>query len=449
MVGAGFAPARSSAKFAKEFTMRANNSTSSKQASKFNSDFWKYWTGQTISNLGSSITLFALPLLVYKLTGSALNLGIATAATFLPYLLFGLILGAWTDRVDRKRMMIGTDIGRALIVASIPLLAALGSLSVWWIYIVSFAHATLTIGFEAGQFAAIPSLVNQDDLVTANGRIQASYSGASIIGPLLAGLLVTLVPLSALMLIDAFSFLVSSFSLGLIKISFNTSEKRAKTSIRSDVVEGLRYVLGHPVLRNISMMMALVNFVGTTAYAQLILFAKVRLQASDLQASLLYSAGSLGVVILSLAAGQLRKRWSFSTVALGALMLEGLLTFVFSLMHWYWPAIALWTVIGGLGILFNINTSSLRQAIVPNNMLGRVISIASVLAWSAIPLGSLLGGFAISWTKNVALVYGVIGILIFLIPFCFSFTALGHADRYIPKKVTDGISLAEEAKDIP
>ncbi len=81
-------------------------------------------------------------------------------------------------------------------------------------------------------------------------------------------------------------------------------------------------------------------------------------------------------------------------------------------------------------------------------MLGRVISIASVLAWSAIPLGSLLGGFAISWTKNVALVYGVIGILIFLIPFCFSFTPLGHADRYIPKKVTDGISLAEEAKDI-
>jgi MFS family permease len=194
------------------------------------------------------------------------------------------------------------------------------------------------------------------------------------------------------------------------------------------------------------MMMALVNFVGTTTYAQLILFAKVRLQASDLQASLLYSAGSLGVVILALAAGQLRKHWSFSTVALGALMLEGLLTFVFSLMHWYWPAIALWTVIGGLGILFNINTSSLRQAIVPNHMLGRVVSIASVLAWSAIPLGSLLGGFAISWTKNVALVYGVIGVLTFLIPFCFSFTALGHADRYIPKeRAPEG----EEANNLP
>jgi MFS family permease len=436
--------------------MRARNDTPRRTTgSNFNGDFWKYWTGETISNLGSSVTLFALPLLVYKLTGSALDLGIAGAATFLPYLLFGLILGAWTDRVDRKRMMIGTDIARALIVASIPLMAALGLLSVWWIYLVAFLHATLKICFDAGEFAAIPSLVNQDDLVTANGRIQASYSGASIVGPLLAGVLVIRVPLPVLMLIDAFSFLVSAFALALIRISFNTGEKRAPTSIRADVVEGLRYVLGHPVLRNISMMMALVNFVGTTTYTQLILFAKVRLEASDVQASLLYSAGSLGVVILALAAGPLRKRWSFSTVALGALMLEGALTVVFSLMHWYWPALALWTLIGGLGILFNINTSSLRQAIVPNHLLGRVISIASVLAWSAIPLGSLLGGFAISWTKNVALVYGVIGVLTFLIPFTFSFTALGHAERYIPQgeasakeKAIDDTGAASSRSDV-
>src|SRR5215471_17797460 len=221
-----------STKSEKDFAMRVN-STKSKQSREFNSDFWKYWTGQTISNLSSSITLFALPLLVYKLTGSALNLGITTAAEFLPYLLFGLILGAWTDRVDRKRMTIGTDIARALIIASIPLLYAFGLLTVWWIYVVGFVHATLTICFEAGQFAAIPSLVNQDDLVTANGRIQASYSGASIVGPLLAGVLVTLVPLAALMLIDAFSFLVSSFSLALIRISFNTGEQRKRCGRRT------------------------------------------------------------------------------------------------------------------------------------------------------------------------------------------------------------------------
>src|SRR5213082_1830425 len=110
-----------------------DNTTTQKQVRKFNSDFWKYWTGQTISNLGSSVTLFALPLLVYKLTGSAINLGLTTAAEFTPYLLFGLLLGAWVDLVDRKRMMILTDIARALVVASIPLLAVLDHLSVWWI----------------------------------------------------------------------------------------------------------------------------------------------------------------------------------------------------------------------------------------------------------------------------------------------------------------------------
>ncbi len=399
-------------------------------------DFWKYWTGQTLSNLGSSFTQFALPLLVYKLTGSAINLGITSAATFLPYLLFGLVLGAWTDRVDRKRMMIVVDLARALIIASIPLLAFFGTLSVWWIYAVSFIHTTLTICFEAGQFAAIPNLVNQDDLVTANGRIQASYSTAGILGPLLAGVLLLVMPLSYLMSFDALSFLISAGSLALIAMSFNTAQTEKKTTkIGADVLEGLRYVLGHPVLRNISLMMALVNFISSTTYAQLVLFARHQLQASDTQISLLFSAGSLGVVILALLAGPLRKRWSFSRVALGALMTEGLLTLIMSLVHWYWLALIIWTITSGLGILFNINTSSLRQAIVPNQMLGRVISIASVIAWSAIPLGSLAGGFAITWTQNVGLVYGVIGALVFLITLGFSFTALGHADRYLPTAV--------------
>ena len=404
---------------------------SSAPSRRLGADFWKFWVGQTISNLGSSVTLFVLPLLVFRLTGSAFNLGISTAANFVPYLLFGLIIGAWVDRVDRKRLMIVTDIARALVLAALPLLDAFGALSVAWIYAVGFINATLTIGFDAAQFAAIPSLADQDDLVTANGRIQASYSAAMVAGPLLAGLLVAFMPLSDLMLIDAGSFVLSALSLMLIGRSFNASERQASASIRQDIAEGLRYVLGHPVLRNISAMMALVNFVATTTYAQLVLFASDRLQASETQVGLLFSAGSAGVVVLGLAAGVLRKRWSFSTVALGALMIEGLLTIALAFTTSFAVATVLWTLISGLGILFNINTSSLRQAIVPNHMLGRVISIAGVLAWSAIPLGTLLGGYLIERTGDVALVYGGIGVLVFLIPLLFSFTALGRAERYI------------------
>src|SRR5690349_6728926 len=102
-------------------------------ARRLSADFWKFWGGQTISNLGSSITLFALPLLVFKLTGSALTLGISTAMTFLPYLLFGLIIGAWVDRANRKRLMIATDIARMLVIATIPLMDAIGWLSVGWL----------------------------------------------------------------------------------------------------------------------------------------------------------------------------------------------------------------------------------------------------------------------------------------------------------------------------
>jgi len=402
---------------------------------RLNLDFWKFWVGQTISNLGSSFTAFALPLLIYKLTGSAINLAFASVATFLPYLLFGLVIGAWVDRLNRKRLMIAVDIINALIIASIPLLAMTGRLSIWWIYAVGFITSTIGIAFQSAEFAAIPSLVSQDDLVTANGRIQASYSAAAIIGPLLAGVLVATMPLYDILFFDACSFVVSALSLALIRRGFNVEATEERTtSIRQDIVEGLRYVISHPVLRNISLMMALVNFFGSTVNAQLVLFAQQRLHATDAEVGYLYSAGSVGIVLLSLAAGLLRKRWSFSTVALGALMLSGVIQIIFALTTGYWLALVLWSLYSGLGILFNINTGSLRQAIVPNHMLGRVMSIAGVLAWSAIPIGTFLGGFAIEKTGDVALVYLVIGIIVFLIPLCFWFTPLGRADRYLPQQ---------------
>src|SRR5690242_9623499 len=163
-------------------------------ARQISRDFWTFWTGETISNLGSSFTTFALPLLVYKLTGSALNLGIATAATFIPSLLFGLVIGAWVDRVNSKRLMILTDVLRALVAAAIPALPVRGELSVWWRYALACGSSTLPTSFTSSEFAAIPSLVSSDDLVTAHGRIQASYSGASVLGPLLAGFFLTLLP---------------------------------------------------------------------------------------------------------------------------------------------------------------------------------------------------------------------------------------------------------------
>ena len=373
-----------------------------------------------------------MPLIVFKLTGSALALGAAAAMFTVPHLLFGLPIGAWTDRTDRKRLMIVVDILAALTVASVPVAAAAGVLSVWWIFAVTFVTSTLSIFFEAAQFGAIPSLVDRDDLVAANGRIHASFAAATVLGPLAAGAMIAFLPIEAVLYVDAATFLVSAVALGLIRRRFNAPVERRTTSIRQDIVEGLRYVLSHPVLRHISLMMAMINLVSVTVFAQLVLFAKTELGAQDGEIGLLFASSGVGVFALSLLAGPLRRRWSFATVALGALMLSGLLTIGLAFATSVWMAILFWGASAGLGTLFNINTGALRQAIVPNHMLGRVISIAMVLAWSANPLGAIAGGLLIERPGDVRLIYALIGIAIFVIALLFRLASpLGRAERYL------------------
>ena len=378
------------------------------------------------------MTQFALPLIIFKLSGSAVALGIAAAMFTVPHLLFGLAIGAWTDRTDRKRLMIAVDILSALSVASVPVAAALGILSVAWIVAVTFITSTLGIFFQASEFAVLPSLVEKDQLVTANGRVAASFSGATVLGPLLAGALLALIPVEWLLYGDAATFLVSAGALALVRRPFNAPLQPRRTSIRQDIVEGLRYVLRHPVLRNISLMMAMINVVQTTAGVQIVLFAKEALGATDSEVGLFFAAAGAGAFVLGLLAGPLRKRFSFGNVALGALMLSGLLTSALAITQSLWLGVVIWALASGCGLLFNINTGALRQSIVPNHMLGRVISIAMVRAWSANPVGAVGGGLLVERLGDVRLVYAAIGLLVFLIALLFRLLSpLGRAERYL------------------
>jgi len=295
-----------------------------------------------------------------------------------------------------------------------------------------FISSTLGIFFQAAQFAAIPSLVEREELVAANGRIQASFSAATVLGPLAAGALLAFIPIEDLLYVDAATFVVSAVTLSLIARAFNAPREAARTSIRADVVEGLRYVLRHPVLRNISAMMSLINFVSVTVFAQLVLFAKQRFTVSDSELGLLFAADGAGVVLLSLVAGPLRGRFSFGNVALGALMLNGVMIIALAYAPTYLLAVIFSALASGVGTLFNINTGSLRQAIVPNHLLGRIITIAMVLAWSANPLGATIGGYIVERTGDVQTVYAAIGALVFGIALYFRlFSPLGHAERYL------------------
>jgi len=375
-----------------------------------------------------------MPLLVFQLTHSALNLAITTFTWALPHLLFSLVVGAWVDRVDRKRLMIAVDILLAATMLTIPALAYLHALNVYWVYAVDFAASALSLTFQQAEFTAIPSLVGSSDLVTANGRINASYQAAEVLGPAIAGAIVSVVPVTSLYIVDAASYVMSGTALVLVGVSFNVAAagERAPSTIRAEIKEGLAYVLRHPVLRNISLMMMLFNLVHATANAQAVLYAKDRLHTTNFELGVLFASAGVGSVLFSLLAGWLRKRMSFSAVVLGCLMAAGLSLAAFAAVPWFWLALPFYLLHSGFGSLLNINTFSLRQAIVPNNMLGRVLSVAGLLAFSATPIGSLIGGFAIQRTQNVALVFGAIGVLLFLIPLAFTRTALGHADRYLP-----------------
>ena len=386
--------------------------------------------------LGSAFSGFALPLLIFQLTHSPLSLAIATATFALPHLLFGLFIGAWVDRVDRKRLMIAVDVLMAMALAVLPILAFVHHLNVLWIYAVQFTVSSLGLVFEQAEFTAIPSLVGDIDLVTANGRINASYQASEVAGPTIAGAIATVVSIPALLVIDSVSYLVSATMLATIKVGFNRSTREAKRSTRilSDIGEGLRYVWSHPVLRNISLMMMLFNLVNSTFYAQSVYYAKERLHTSNFELGLFFAAGSVGAILFSLLAGRLRRRFSFSAVVIGCLALSGVFTVIFASIPWLWLALPFLLLREGVLSLLNINTFSLRQAIVPDHMLGRVLSVAGVLAFSAMPLGSIAGGILIERTHNVALVFGGIGVLLFVIPLAFNLTPLGHADRYLPAK---------------
>lgn len=398
---------------------------------RFNMDFQLVWLGQTISHIGSAFTTFVLPLIIFQITGSAINLALATGVTYLPYIFFGLIMGAWVDRTNRKRLMIATDLIRAFLIGLLAILAFTGSLSVWFIYVVMFISSTLNIAYTSSLLASIPNIVERDKLVAGNGRIQASYSAATAFGPLLAALLIGFIPAQRLLFVDAVSFAFSGILLLFVKTSFDSAEKRPLVSIRKDISEGLSYVFGHPVLRNTSLMLVFVIFLLSTTQAQLILFAKDHFQVNDSEAGLLYTASGIGFLVFSLAASTVRKHFSLTSMILGTAMCKGLSVALMGLVPWYWCAVLLWGVGEGMSMLFNINMMSLRQSIVPGHLLGRVMSIAQVLAWSIIPISTFIGALVIEWTNDVGLVYTGIGVLMVCITIIFRFTPLGRADLYV------------------
>ena len=392
-----------------------------------NRDFRRLWAAEGMSNVGTSFTTFGLPLVVYRLTKSPVGLAAASAAALAPVPLLGLAIGAYVDRADRRRLMVRSDLANAAVIGTIPVLALVGALHVWWLYAVAFANAALGLVFQFSQFTVVPQLVEPDDLTTANGRLVATSSGASVAGPVLAGALVLIAPLESVFLVDSLSFFASALLLTSIRQSFGQAEDAGpRRRLRVEIREGLSYVFHHPLLRQIALMMALLNLFNSALNAQLVLFGERELHLSSGRIGVLFAFESAGVVLVSLAAGPLRKRMPYQRIVLPTLIIDGALAAAFSAVHRYWAAALLWMLIGGLPLLIHVNNQSLRQEIVPARLLGRVVGVAGVLAWSAAPVGVVAAGWVIAATGDVRLMYLICGALISVIGVAFCFSPLAR-----------------------
>src|SRR5215213_4504880 len=200
-------------------------------------DFARLWTAQSTSAIGSQFTAVALPLLAaLSLGASPMAFGVLAAAAGLPHLLFGLFAGVWVDRLRRRPVMIAADLARAVLLATIPVVAALGALRIEFLVAVAFLVETFTVFFDIAYLSYIPSLVSREGLIEANSRLEATASGAQVIGPALGGTLVRLLGAPLALLIDTLSYLISATLIWRIRAPEAPPERAdAAMSLRAEI----------------------------------------------------------------------------------------------------------------------------------------------------------------------------------------------------------------------
>jgi MFS family permease len=241
-------------------------------------DFLKLWSAETISVFGTNITQLALPLVAaVTLDVGPFEFGLLTTIEFLPFILLSLPAGVWVDRLPRRPILISGDLGRAVTLGSIPVAYALGVLTIWQLYVVGFLTGCLTVFFDVAYQSYLPSLVERDQLVEGNSKLEVSRSASQILGPGLAGVLVGLLKAPFAIALDAASYVASALLLLWIRraeppIEPHDAATGPRPSMRSEAAAGLRYVVSHRWLRSIAATTGSSNFFGNISGAILVLY---------------------------------------------------------------------------------------------------------------------------------------------------------------------------------
>jgi MFS family permease len=393
-------------------------------------DYLRLWTAATVSLMGSQVSQIAIPFVAaVLLSASPFEVAILGAVDMLPFLLLTLPAGAILDRVRRRPVLVLGDLGRGAALASIPLAYAFGALTIWQLYLVGFVTGTLTVLFDVANQSYLPALVEPEDLVEANAKLQISGSGAQIMGPGLAGGLIGLVGRAAspfAILIDAVSFLASGALIATIRRREPTPERRREADGRerhllSEMRDGLAYVLGHPSLRMIAVSTATSNFGSSMAFAVFPVFAYVELGLNPGIIGMALGLGGFGFLAGALLSGRISKSIGVGPTIVAAQIVGGLATLPMVLL----PSDQLVAgamlfggtfVTGFAQVVYNVNQVSYRQAITPLDMQGRMNATMRFIVWGVMPIGSLVGGILASFVplRMTILAGSIIALVAFL-----------------------------------
>jgi MFS family permease len=363
-------------------------------------DFVKLWTGHTISRFGSEISQLAIPLTaVLVLDASPSQMGLLAAIEFSPFLLLSLFAGVWVDRLPRKRILLVGDFGRAILLASIPLAAIAHVLRIEQLYVVGFCTGVLALFFDVADQAFLPALVSRDHLVEGNSKLEVSRSVAQILGPGVAGALVQIVTAPIAVAVDAASFIASVLCILPIRAPEPPRARRdAPGAVVNDIKEGLAVVLGNPLLRSIAGCTGTSNLFGNAMMAILVLYMTRQLGLEPALQGVIFAASGPGALLGALFAGRLAKSIGLGKTILGSVALFGIASLLIPLARGPVPLVVAMLIVanfvnGFSNPVYNINQVSLRQAITPDRLQGRMNASMRFIVWGTIPIGSLLGGW--------------------------------------------------------
>jgi MFS family permease len=363
-------------------------------------DFLLLWAGQSVSEVGSAVTTIAVPLTaVVVLQASTFQIGLLSAATTIPFLLIALPAGLVVDRLAKRRLMIGCDAARMLIIGSVPVAAWLGDLTLLQLYAVALAAGILTVFFDVAYQSYTPALIDRDQLPDGNGKLAATQSFAQVAGPGLGGALFGLLRAGAL-IADAASYGVSTISLLLIRTREAGTRTapaagRARPALRTEIFAGLSFVVRHPILRKIAACTATSNLFSAMAFALEIVFLVRVLHVRPGYTGLLLAIGSLGGVAAGILSGPLTRWIGSARIIWVSILSFGAFGLLMPLAEPGWRIALFAAGFAGFafcGVLYNIAQLSFRQAICPPGLLGRMNAAIRWIVWGTLPLGGLIGG---------------------------------------------------------